>query len=522
MSNSESKGSVIRQLFQALKPHQSNQGGGTGISEVQALSSENMSNLIYSSSKTKKDLYQEYREMALFPEVADAIDEIKSEAIIQDNDGKLINLNILDPDLNSNENVVSNLQKEFDYVINKVLDFNSNAQDLFGKYYVEGELYAELMIDKDNKAAGLKGIKYLPSYTMNIEYGDNQEPLKYIQDLKGMNLSLKQRAETEITRKLEIEFEPTQIAYINSGMVDFKKNLVYSFLERAKVAYKQLKWMENALIVYRITRAPERRVFYIDVGKLPKQSADEYVNSLITKFKNKKIYNPTTGDIDVGRDTMSMEEDFFFPQRSGGEGSKVDVLPGGTGLGELSDVEYFLRKLYKALKVPQVRMTDPTSLYTPGRTAEITREEVKFSKYIQSIKSRFLDFIYQIFFTHLQLKGLYSQYNLDKTKIAITFIDNNSWKELKDLEMKRARIDIFKDQMEYADIFPIKYLLKETLKLSDSEISDIDDLMKEQGVSSSGKGSEEETPEEDANLTAKATVITPELLNGYTSRKDIL
>lgn len=519
MSSPSDTRSIIRQLFSALKPHQTSAGTGTGISEIEALASENISNLIYSGSKNKKELYREYREMALYPEVADSLDEIKAEAIVQDVDGKIVTLNILDPDLSENENIVKNLQKEFDYIVTKVLDFDSNAWDLFGKFYVEGELYAELMVDEDKKESGIQGVRYLPPYTMKIEYGDNQEPLGYKQDLKGMNLPLKHRLDGELARKQEIPFEPTQIAYINSGMIDFKKNLVYSYLERAKVAYKQLKWMENALIVYRITRAPERRVFYIDVGKLPKHAADEYVQSLITKFKNKKVYNPSTGDIDTGRDTLSMEEDFFFPTRSDGTGSKVETLPGGQGLGELGDVEYFLRKLYKALKVPQMRMMDPGNPYNPGRSNEVTRDEVKFTKYIQSIRSRFSDFLYQIYFTHLQLKGLYSQYNLDKTKISIKFTENNTWRELKELEMKRARIDIFKDQMEFKDVFPVKYLLKDTLRLSDDDISDIEDLMEEQGKTSTDK-SEGEPKEEGKEPEVKS--ISPELINGYLKDKNVI
>lgn len=484
MSDYFKSNSVLGRIFKSLRPYHTNKGEGEGVSEIAAVGYDFFQNTIYSLTVEKKSLYQEYKEMGMFPEVAEAVDEIVFEAISPNKEGQILSLNIIDQNLAENENITKNLQKEFDYVINKILDFNTNAEDLFRKFYVEGELVAEILINKENKAKGVIGIQYLPAYTIQVLYDERQNPVQYKQCLTDMMLSQQVR---EKLKHNEIVFEPAQIAYINSGLVDYQKNLVYSYLERAKVAYRQLKWMENSLLIYRVTRAPERRVFYIDVGKLPKQKADEHIKALITRFKNKKVYNPQTGEVDVGKEVMAMTEDFYFPQRSDGTGSRVETLAGGQNLGEISDILYFLKKLYKALKIPQTRLLED-NMYNPGRMGEITRDEIKFSKWVNKIRGRFVDFIYQVYFTHLQLKGLYSQYKLDKDKISINFEDDNAWKELKALELMRARIDIVNDLYAMKeDAFPIEWIYRQVMNLSDDEIADIRKMLSTQTVSS-GEG----------------------------------
>lgn len=497
---------LLNKIFRALSPYHKNEGEAQGVSEIACQGYDYMAHTIYAITSEKKSLHQEWKEMAMFPEIADAVDEIVFEAIIPDEDNQIISLKINDVDLAENENVVQNLQKEFDFVINKVLDFDTTAGDLFRKFYIEGELYAELMVNPEKKEKGLQGVQYLPAYTMKVDWDDNQDPIKFTQDLTSVAI----QSPGQVRRSSnEVVFEPAQIAYINSGVVDFQKNLAYSYLERAKVAYRQLKWMENSLLVYRITRAPERRVFYIDVGKLPKNKADEYIKSLIARTKNKKVYNPSTGDIDSGKDVMSMEESFYFPTRDNGQGSRVETLPGATNLGEIEDIEYFLKKLYKAMKIPQLRLQADTP-YNPGRSNEVSREEIKFAKWVNKIRARFLEFIYQVFFTHLQLKGLYKQYSLNRTKISIQFNENNAWKELKDLEMSRARIDIFKDLVEFKDdIFPVDYLYKKIMQFSDEEIKEIKEQLKNQaaGINPDEEG-EEESPEEDKETQKEKPLLT--------------
>lgn len=486
---------LFKDFWEGLKPYKLNAGEAQGVSEIQALGYDYINASIYSMASEKRQLLSEYKEMSMFPEVSEGIDEIIFEAINPDKNGKIISLNISDPDLLENENIVANLQKEFDYVLNNVLDFNTNADDLFRKFFIEGELYGEYMIDPKKKERGITGIQILPSYSMSIIYDEKQNPTKFKQDLSYVNIiSPEHRNRIHTTAGNEIYLEPIQVAYVNSGIIDYNRNLVYSYLERSKIAFRQLKWMESSLLIYRVTRAPERRVWSIDVGKLPKNKADEYIKSMITRYKNKKIYNPATGEVDVGKEVQSMQEDIYLPKRSDGSGSTVETLPGGANLGELSDVNYFLQKLYKSLKIPLLRM-QADSIYSSGRSSEITREELKFSKYINRIRSRFLDFVTQTYLTHLQLKGLYSQYKLNKTKINLKFNEANEWKELKDLEMKRARIDIFKDMIEYKDeIFPVKYLYKSVMNLNDQEILEIETLLKEQ---TAGKTEEKtEKPEE--------------------------
>ncbi len=497
---------LLSKIFKSLTPYHKNEGEAQGVSEISATGYEYLSNTIYAITSEKRSLHQEYKEMSQFPEIGDAVDEIVFEAISPDEDNQILSLRINDTDLAENENVVQNLQKEFDYVINKVLDFDTTASDLFRKFYIEGELYAELMVNPEKKEKGLQGVQYLPAYTMKVDWDDNQDPIKFTQDLTSIVSQSPQKARRSGN---EIVFEPAQIAYINSGIVDFQKNLAYSYLERAKVAYRQLKWMENALLVYRITRAPERRVFYIDVGKLPKNKADEYIKSLIARTRNKKIYNPSTGDIDSGKDVMNMEESFYFPTRDNGQGSRVETLPGADNLGQIEDITYFLKKLYKALKIPQLRLT-PETPYNPGRSNEVSREEVKFAKWVDKIRGRFLEFIYQVFFTHLQLKGLYKQYNLNRTKISIQFNENNAWKELKDLEMYRARIDIMKDLIEFKDdIFPVEFLYRDIMKFSDDKVKEVKEMLKNQATGKAPDAEEEEeSPEEDKEAKKNKPLLT--------------
>lgn len=481
-------GNFISKIFSAIKPYGREDGGkGVGVSEAQVVSYDTMANALYGSAKDKKALYLEYTDMSLYPEVADAIDEIVNEAISSDADNQVISMKILDPDMADNENIVMNLQKEFDYIVDSVLDFSTTADDLFRKFYIEGELYAEMKVDPTNPSQGIKGIQLLPSYTMNVEYDDNDNAEKYTQELSDVGYI--RTDTTDSGNNSEISFDPSQIAYINSGLVNREKNLVYSYLERAKVAYRQLKWMENAVIIYRVTRAPDRRVFYIDVGKLPKNKADEHVKSLVNRYKNKKIYNPSTGEVDVGTDMNSMNEDFFFPVR-GAEGSRVETLPGMSNTGGLEDVQYFLKKLYKSLKVPTSRIGaqtftgDDEGGFGDVTATEITSDEINFSKYVTKIRNRFIDFVYQVFFTHLSLRGYDKKLEgiIDKKKVAIVYNESNPWKELKDLDLMAKRGEIFEGYAQHEGIFFSKnFLYKTIMNFTDEEIIQLNEELAEGG-----------------------------------------
>lgn len=426
---------------------------------------------IYGTTSDKVRLAKEYREMAMFPEVADALDEICDEAIVPDDEGEILSLRFDDETLLKNKNKTKNLQKEFDFVINKLLQFNDNGFNLFRKFYVEGELYGEMVINPKSPKQGIKKIVFLPPETITPMYDEYNNIEGFIQKVENSN-----RKGTDSM----VKFSSEQIAYVNSGIFSCDKRVPLSYIERAKVAYRQLKWMEDALIIYRIVRAPERRVFTVDVGNLPKKKAEEYMNNIITRYKQKKIYNPQTGEIDVGKQVLSMIEDFWLPKRADGSGPSVDTLEGGQNLGEIDDVIYFVKKLYTALKVPTKRADEESQggVYQPnGKGGEIDRDEIKFSKYVVRVRNRFIKFLMTIFVKHLQLTGLWKQYKLDEDMFSFVFNQENEWRETKKLENFRERLDIFREAKEHSSdpekaIYAIEYLQKEILKMSDEDIEE--------------------------------------------------
>ena len=450
------------------KQKDSEKMGATEFDMFQSM--EYMYSSIYSTSSDKIRLSKEYREMAMFPEVADALDEICDEAIAPDDTGDILSLQFDDETLSKNKNKVKNLQKEFDFVIHKLLKFNDDGFNLFRKFYIEGELYGEMVINPKSPKQGVKKIVFLPPETMMVKYDEYQNIDAFYQKIE--NIANRNQSLTE--------FSSEQISYINSGIFSSDKKVPLSFIERAKVAYRQLKWMEDALIIYRIVRAPERRVFTVDVGNLPKKKAEEYMNNIIRRYKQKKIYNPSTGEIDVGKQVLSMIEDFWLPRRADGSGPSVDTLAGGENLGEMDDVLYFVKKLYKALKIPTKRMDEESSggVYQPnGKAGEIDRDEIKFAKYVVRVRNRFIKFVTQIFIKHLQLKGLWKQYKLEEDMFSFIFNEENEWRETKKLENFRERLDLFREAKEHSTdpekaIYAVEWLMKEILKMSDEDIEE--------------------------------------------------
>ena len=447
---------------------------------------------IYATTSSKKKLLCEYREMAMYPEVAEALDEICDEAIVPDDQDEVIKLQIDNEKIAKNKNKSANLQKEFDFVMNDILNVNDNAFTLFRKFYTEGELYGELVIDDAKPKVGVQKISYLPAESMTMEY-----------DTFGNVKTYSQLVEKKNTRTdIKVTFKPSQIAYVNSGIFSTDKTMPLSYLERAKISYRQLKWMEDALIIYRIVRAPERRVFTVDVGNMQKGKAEKYMNDIVTRYRQKKIYNPATGKIDVGKQVLSMVEDIWLPKRSDGAGPSVESLPGGESLGEITDVLYFVKKLYKALKVPTLRLEEEGGggSYMPrGQENDITRDEIKFSKYVVRVRNRFSKFFMQVFITHLKLKGLWNQYQLTTADLKLIFNQENEWRETKKLNALRERLELFSQMKEYEnEVYSLDWMKKNILKMSDEEIKENEKgFVKEEGDEEGGFGGDEENAKEE-------------------------
>jgi hypothetical protein len=427
----------------------------------------------------KEKLIKEYREMANFSEIADALDDICDEAISVDDEGEIASLRVNNEKISDNENMMKNLQLEYDYVMEKVLDFNNNAFILFRKFYVEAELFGEMVINPSNPKDGLQTVVLLPAETMFVDYNNYEAIKEFKQKMELNDPRLREKAGND---KGIITLKNNEVAYVNSGIISkssAQERLVLGFLDRARVAYRQLKWMEDALLIYRLVRAPERRVFTINVGNLPTNKVNEYMKNIIQRFKQKKVYNSQTGEIDVGKNVQSMQEDIFLPQRADGSGPKVETLKGGENLGEIGDVILFIKKLYKALKVPTKRIDENDMNDWMGEVT--TREEVKFAKYVVRVRNIFNSWLMQIFVTHLQLKGLWDQYHLEPEDISIEFNEDNEWRESKKLANLQKRVTMFNELSSMQrPVFGDEWLKKQILKMTDKEIEENTKQLKKQ------------------------------------------
>jgi hypothetical protein len=479
----KSEDKKIYKAFEKIKePHERNPDKTdyekVGVSEYEMVQqSSYYYNSIYFQASDKEKMLKEYREMANFPEVADALDDICDEAIVQSEEGEVMHLQIQNEKILKNENILKNIQAEYNHLI-EILDFHNNAFNLFRKFYVEAELFAEMVINPSSPQDGIRKVVMLPTETMFVDF-DDYEQIKGFRQKIDIN---DERVRAQVgSDKGIIRFKNTQVAYVNSGI--FTKNAIdekicLSYIERAKVAYRQLKWMEDSLVIYRIVRAPERRVFTIDVGNLPKKKAEEYMRDIINRYKQRKIYNPQTGDIDVGRNVLAMTEDFWLPKR-GDAGPTVQNLPGGDNLGNLGDVVYFAKKLYKAMKVPTKRVDEEQQAYMfSGRETQELRAEIKFAKYVQRVRGRFLDWFVQIFRTHLKLKGLWDKYNLTEEDFHFIFEEENEWRETKMLQNWSTRLEVYQKMLEFEHKdFSRSWLKKNILKMSDEDIKENDESM---------------------------------------------
>jgi len=463
-----------------------------GFSNFETFSINSYYTSIYQIAADKRKLINDYRAMAMFPEVADALDKICDEAIVVDDNNEVLSLQINDEKLSKNQNVIKNLQKEFEYIIDKVLDFNTNGFTYFRKFYIEAELFAEMVINPKKPKDGIKKINVLPPETMITEQDKFGENTKFVQKIIP-DSSTHQNYLSVIrnsSQEEEIEFSSEQIAYVNSGLFCSERNVYLSYLERAKIAYRQLKWLEDALIVHRLVRAPEKLAFNIDVGNLPKNKAEVFLNEIIQKYKQKKVYNPSTGEVDVGRNVISMIENFYFPKRADGSGTTVDTIGGTSNFADsIDDIMLFVKKLYKALKVPTKRLDEDSGneYYPRGAEGTVNREEIEFSKYVQRVRVRFSDFVYQVFVKHLELIGLWKQYKLTKDQIVIQFNVENEWRESKKLANFRERLELFAEALQYTPgeeeqkkVYSLEYLQKTILRMSDDEIQEMKKQMEKE------------------------------------------
>ena len=455
------------------------------------------------SARTESDLVAKYREMSLQPEVESAIDDIVNEFVSYDSDYKLVDINL--DDLDFGNKVKDKIREEFNNVV-QLLDFNNMGYDIVRRWYIDGRLYYHTIIDVENPRQGIQEIRYI-----------DPRKIRKIREVKRMRKNSQAttlgQAVTTLETKQEYfmysekgfsggtragvsttSYQPSaagstgiriatdSIIHVTSGLMDATNQMVLSYLHKAIKPLNQLRTLEDATVIYRISRAPERRIFYIDVGNLPKIKAEQYLRDMMVRHKNRLVYDATTGDIRDDRKFMTMLEDFWLPRREGGKGTEITTLPGGQNLGEIEDVVYFQKKMYKSLGVPVSRIENEGG-FNLGRAAEITRDELKFGKFIDRMRMRFANLFKEALKKQLILKGVITEEESSKlfNNIRFDFMRDSYFTELKEAEMLTNRLNIMQLVDPYiGKYYSHEYVRTKVLRQSEEEMDQIDKQMGEE------------------------------------------
>jgi len=439
------------------------------------------------TAKNEVELISRYREMAMQPEIESAIDDIVNEAICQDDDGKIIQI-VLD-DLDVPDKIKKVIKTEF-HTILRLLNYTNMAQDIFRRYYIDGKLYYHIIVDKENPTTGIKELRYVdPRKMRKIREIKKQKDERT--GVEVMNVVNEYYIYNDkVTTGTSTNYGPVgtrittdSVISVVSGLMDSRRAVVLSYLHKAIKPLNQLRMIEDATVIYRISRAPERRIFYIDVGNLPKLKAEQYLRDIMVKYKNKLVYDANTGEVRDDRKFLSMMEDFWLPRREGGKGTEITTLPGGQNLGELEDVKYFEKKLYKSLNVPVSRLDPNQSGFSLGRVGEITRDELKFAKFVARMRNKFSDLFHQALRVQLVLKGVCTNEEWDQFKehVHYSFIKDNNFSELKDAELMTQRLQLLSSVDPYTGrYFSQAWIQRNVLRLNDDEIKIMQDEIEEE------------------------------------------
>ena len=433
---------------------------------------------------SEADLIGRYREMSLHPECDSAINDVVNEAIAGDLNDHPVDIDL--QNLKISQNLKNVIRDEFENVL-VLLDFDRKAYDIFRRWYIDGRLFYHKMIDVNDPALGITELRYIdPRKIKKVIEFDKPKDRQRVVDPEVTSIVPKSVEYYIYSPKglkgyenNGVKIAPDAVTYVHSGQMDMQRNYVLSHLHKAIKALNQLRMIEDSLVIYRLSRAPERRIFYIDVGNLPKQKAEQYLREVMSRYRNKLVYNADTGEIRDDKKFMSMLEDFWLPRREGGRGTEISTLPGGQNLGELEDVKYFQKKLYRALNVPESRLESESS-FNVGRSAEITRDEVKFQKFIVRLRKKFTDLFNDILKTQLILKGVISLDEWDEFKehIQYNFIADNYFSEMKEKEVMNERMALIAQMDPFVGkYFSVEYMRRYILKQTDAEFGEIDEQM---------------------------------------------
>ena len=431
------------------------------------------------SARTERDLILKYRDIAQQPECDSAIEDIVNESIISDEDSYPVSI-ILD-DLDQPDKIKDMIREEFDYIV-ELLNFNWYGHDMFRRWYIDGRLYFHKIIDEKNPKRGLLELRSVDATKMRKvrEVKNQRDPKTGVTLVKNVNEYYVYQSDALAKSNQGLKIAKDSICYVTSGVLDPSRKKVLSYLHKALKPVNQLRMMEDSLVIYRLSRAPERRIFYIDVGNLPKGKAEEYLRNVMSKYRNKMVYDANTGEMKDDRKHMSMLEDFWLPRREGGRGTEITTLPGGENLGQIDDIIYFQKKLYKSLNVPVNRL-EQEAQFSLGRSSEITRDELKFQKFISRLRKKFSALFIDLLKTQLILKGILTEeeWNEIKQSINIDYLEDNHFTELKNAELLRERISILRDMDEYVGrYYSVEWVRKNVLQQDENEIKNIDKQIK--------------------------------------------
>jgi hypothetical protein len=452
--------------------------------------------------KTEADLIRRYREMSLHPECDSAIEDVVNEAIVSDLNDSPVEIDL--SNLPASDKLKDIIREEFKY-IKEIMDFDKKCHEIFRNWYIDGRIYYHKVIDFNNPSDGIKEVRYIDALKIkyvrklkkdnkdafgaqyrNIVNGKNQVDFSnqeveefYMYD---PNVGSSQNATYRVSDVNNVKIAKDAIVYVTSGLVDRNKQTVLSFLHKAIKALNQLRMIEDSLVIYRLSRAPERRIFYIDVGNLPKIKAEQYLRDVMNRYRNKLVYDANTGEIRDDRKYMAMLEDFWLPRREGGRGTEITTLPGGQNLGELADIEYFQKKLYDSLGVPPTRLAAEGG-FNLGRSSEILRDELKFTRFVGRLRKRFSQIFIDLLKTQLILKNIVTleDWEVLSDHIQFDYVYDNHFSDLKKNELMNDKLGVVAAMDPYVGrYFSSQYVRTRILGQSDSEIIEIDKQIKKE------------------------------------------
>jgi len=499
-NNDKEKPAEAKQAFTVASPDDGTQTISAGGHYGQYMDME-------VTAKNDIDLIKRYREISQHPECDMAVEDIINEVIVSDERDTSVSVSL--DKLNISENIKTKIRDEFDEVM-RLMNFDEKGHDIFRRWYIDGRIYFHKVIDPKSPRKGLTEIRYIdPRKIKKV-----REVAKK-RDLKGKGIEIvettaewfvyNEKGVSGGTSNAGLKISADSICYVTSGVIDQTKNMVMGHLHKAIKPVNQLRMIEDAVVIYRIVRAPERRIFYVDVGNLPKVKAESYLRDVMARYRNKLVYDASTGEIRDDRKHMSMLEDFWLPRREGAKGTEVQTLAGGQNLGEISDVQYFQKKLYQSLNVPISRMESEGG-FNMGRAAEITRDELKFTKFVQRLRKRFTQVFNDILKSQLVLKGVITieDWINIKEHIQYTYLKDGYFAELKNAEILKERIGLANEITPYVGkYYSVEFVRKNILQQSDEDIIEINNQIANEiktGIIAAPQGEDMETDNESPDI----------------------